>query len=246
MMDPVKAKANYSRVCQLLVDKGGEALRVALHAKHPPSTLAAVLNANKTTLKKIRYSVIKPSQWDLLFPVLGTPDSNNFDITLLTILLRNVCGLTSPAAGWGVIPAASDTSISADILRIKIFRNEVYGHIPNAQYDDTTFETLWQKISKPLIKLGIPQQDIDELKEAPLSPEEESYIEKLKEWKELEDDLLSKLKDLERGVLNVENEVLELRRIVENVVPSQVDQLAKFDFTGKIDRLCKKFQNGTR
>jgi hypothetical protein len=245
-MDPVKAKANYSRVCQLLVDKGGEALRRALHAKHPPSTLAAVLNANKTTLKKIRYSVIKPSQWDLLFPVLGTPDSNNFDITLLTILLRNVCGLTSPAAGWGVIPAASDTSISADILRIKIFRNEVYGHIPTAQYDDTTFETLWQKISKPLIKLGIPQQDIDELKEAPLSPEEESYIEKLKEWKELEDDLLSKLKDLERGVLNVENEVLELRRIVENVVPSQVDQLAKFDFTGKIDRLCKKFQNGTR
>ncbi|CAB4027526.1 E3 ubiquitin- ligase DZIP3, partial [Paramuricea clavata] len=246
MMDPVKAKANYSRVCQLLVDKGGEALRGALHAKHPPSTLAAVLNPNKTTLKKIRYSVIKPSQWDLLFPVSGTPDSNNFDITLLTILLRNICGLTSPAAGWSVMPVASDTSISADILRIKICRNEVYGHIPTAQYDDTTFETLWQKIAKPLIKLGIPQQDIDELKEAPLSPEEESYIEKLKEWKELEDDLLSKLKDLERGVLNVQNEVLELRTIVENVVPSQVDQLAKFDYTGKIDRLCKKFQNGTR
>jgi hypothetical protein len=245
-MDPVKAKANYSRVCQLLVDKGGDALRGALHAKHPPSTLAVVLNANKTTLKKIRYSVIKPSQWDLLFPVSGTPDSNNFDITLLTILLRNICGLTSPAAGWGVMPAASDTSISADILRIKIFRNEVYGHIPTAQYDDTMFETLWQKISKPLIKLGIPLQDIDELKESSLSPEEESYIEKLKEWKELEDDLLSKLRDLERGVLNVENEVLELRRIVENVVPSQVDQLAKFHFTGKVDGLCKKFQNGTR
>ncbi|CAB4033310.1 E3 ubiquitin- ligase DZIP3 [Paramuricea clavata] len=246
MMDPVKAKANYSRVCQLLVDKGGEALRGALHAKHPPSTLATVLNANKRTLNKIRYSVIKPSQWDLLFPVSGSPDSNNFDITLLTILLRNICGLTSPATGWNVMPSPSDTSESANIARIKIFRNEVYGHIPSPQLDDTRFETLWQEISKPLIKLGIPQQDIDELKEATLSAEEESYIEKLKEWKELEDDLLSKLKDLERGVLNVENEVLELRRIVENVVPSQVDQLAKFDFTGKIDGLCKKFQDGTR
>jgi hypothetical protein len=206
-----------------LVDKGGKALRGALHAKHPPSTLAAVLNANKTTLKKIRYSVIKQLQWNLLFPLSGIPDSNNFDITLLTILLRNICGFPSPATGWNIMPPVSDTSISAHITRIKIFRNEVYGHIPSAQMDDTTFETFWQEISKPLIKLGIPRQDIDELKEATLSPEEEGYIEKLKEWKELEDNLLS---DLERGVLNVENEVLELRRIVENDVPLQIDQLA--------------------
>jgi WD40 repeat protein len=102
---------------------------------------------------------------------------------------------------------------------------------------------LWQEISKPLIKLGIPQQEIDELKEATLSPEEEKYIEKLKEWKESEDELLSRLSDIERGVLTVEN---ELRRIVGNAVPLQVDGLAKFDFTGKIDGLSKKFQDGTR
>ena len=252
-MDPVESKANYSRVCQLLVDKGGDALRAALHVKHPPSTLAAALNTNKKTLSGIRYSVINPTQWNLLFPVSCTPDSRNFDVTLLTILLRNICGLPSPPAGWNVMPPASDTSISANIARIKIFRNEVYAHTPSAQLDDTTFETFWQEISKPLVHLGIPQQDIDELKEAPLSPEEESYIEKLKEWKELEDDLLSKLNDLEIGVLNVGNQVvnvgnqvLELRRIVENPVSSQVDQLAKFDFTGKIDGLCKKFQNDTR
>ena len=238
-MDPAKAKANYSRVCQLLVDKGGDTLRGALHAKHPPSTLAAALNANKKTLQRMRYSVINASQWKLLFPASGTPDSRNFDITLLTILLRNICGLPSPATGWNVMPPASDTSISANIARIKIFRNEVYGHSPSAQLDDTKFETLWQEISKPLIKLGIPQQDIDELKEAPLSSEEESYIEKLKEWKELEDDLLSKLDDVER-------EVKKLQKTGGNANPSPIDQLAKFDFTGKIDGLCNKFQEGTR
>ena len=253
VMDPVKAKANYSRVCQLLVDKGGDTLRGALHAKHPPSTLAAALNANRKTLQKLRYGLIKASQWKLLFPALGTPDSNNFDITLLTILLRNICGLPSPAAGWNVMPPTSDTSISANIARIKIFRNEVYGHTPRAQLDETKFETLWQEISIPLIKLGIPQQDIDELKEAPLSSEEESYIEKLKEWKELEDDLLSKLNDVEEEVVGVKNEILKVgsdvgkvRRIVENVNSSQTDNLAKFDFTGKIDGLCNKFQEGTR
>ena len=238
-MDPVKCKANYSRVCQLLVDKGGDALRAALHVVHPPSTLPAVLNANRRTLLRIRYSVINPTQWNLLYPVLGTPDSRNFDVTLLTVLLRNICGLPSPATGWNVMPPASDTSISANIARIKIFRNEVYGHTSSAQLDDTTFETLWQKVSKPLVQLGIPQQDIDELKEAPLSSEEESYIEKLKEWKELEHDLLSEL-------FTVQNQVLELRRIVEIPVRSPVDQLAKFDFTGKIDGLCKKFQDDTR
>ncbi len=245
-MDPVKAKANYSRICQLLVDKGGDTLRGALHAKHPPSTLAAALNANRKTLQKLRYGVINTSQWKLLFPASGAPDSNNFDITLLTILLRNICGLPSPPAGWNVMPPASDTSISANIARIKIFRNEVYGHTPSAQLDDTAFETLWQEISKPLVKLGIPQQDIDELKEAPLSSEEESYIKKLKEWKELEDDLLSKLDDVERQVKDVRNEVFKLRKTVGNANPSPIDQLAKFDFTGKIDDLNKKFHDGTR
>ena len=176
-MDPQQAKANYSRICRLLVDKGGDALRSAFHVKHPPSTLATVLKANKPALKKIRYSVINPSQWSLLFPTSGAPDSKNFDITLLTILLRNICGLSSPTAGWNVMPPVGDISISADILRIKLFRNQVCGHIASPQLDDAKFETLWQEISKPLVKLGIPQQDIDEAKVAPLSPEEESYIE---------------------------------------------------------------------
>ena len=245
-MDPLQAKANYSRICQLLVDKGGDALRSAFHVKHPPSTLAAVLNAKKSVLKTIRYSVISPSQWSLLFPASGAPDSKNFDITLLTILLRNICGLSSPTTGWNVMPPAGDTSISADILRIKIFRNQVYGHIASPQLDDTTFETLWQEISKPLVKLGIPQQDIDETKVAPLSPEEESYIEKLKQWKELEDDVLSKLNDVEREVNNVRDEVSRLRTTVEYQIPSQTDKLAKFNFSGKIKTLCNTFQHGTR
>ena len=209
-MDPLKAKANFSRVCQLLVDKGGEALRFTFHAIHPPPTLVTALNANKLVLQKIR--VINPSQWDLLFPTSGAaPDSNDFDITLLTILLRNICGLPAPATGWNIRPPAGDTSKSADIVRIRIFRNEVYGHITCAQLNHAKFNTLWQEISTPLTRLGIPQKDIDEIKMAPLSPEEQSYIEKLKEWKERDDYILSKLS-------NVENKVSNLETKVENIV----------------------------
>ena len=144
------------------------------------------------------------------------------------------------------MPPAGDFSISANILRIRMYRNEVYGHIPSAQYDDATFERLWQEISKPLVKLLVIRGDIDELKEAPLSPEEESYIEKLKKWKELEDGLLEKLDDVERKFDDMAKEVMKLQDAAGTSNLSKVDQLAKFDFTGNIEALCKIFQDGTR
>ena len=249
-MDQLQAKANYSRICQLLIDKGSDGLRRVLQTKintsPPPSTLDSLLNAHKKSLQKLRYSVISATQWKLLFPSSGSPDSNNFDITLLTILLRNICGLPSPATGWNVMPPASDTSISAEILRIKMIRNEVYGHISSAQLDDTKFETLWQEISQPLINLGIRHQDIDQLKQIALSPEEESYIEKLKEWKELEDTLSSKLDDVEKEVAKLREEIVKLRKIEKNVKTSEINKLAKFFFKRKIEELSKRFHSDTR
>ena len=246
-MDPLKAKANFNRICQLLIDKGSDVLRRALHVKHPPSTLAAALHSHRKTLQKLkRNNVINPPQWRLLYPASGPPNSNDFDITLLTILLRNICGLYSPASGWNTMPSTTDTSISADILRIKIFRNEVYGHTASAQYDDATFEKLWQEISLPLVKLGIPQQEIDELKVAPLSPAEKKYVEKLKEWKELEDTLLEKMKDFENQMVDIKAEVKKLKSTLGSSNISNVDQLTKFNFQGKIHGLCEKFQVNTR
>ena len=245
-MDPLKAKANFTRICHLLIDKGSDALRRALHVIHPAPTLAAALHSHRRTLQRLRYSVINPPQWRLLYPAAGPPNSNDFDITLLTILLRNICGLSSPASGWKVMPPTSDTSISADILRIKMFRNEVYGHTASAQFDDATFEKLWQEISQPLVKLGIPQQEIDELKVAPLSPEEESYVETLMDWKEPEDTLLGRIKDIESQIVDVRTEVKKLKGIESSSNISNLDQLTKFDFKGKIDGLCEKFQEGTR
>ena len=242
----MQAKANFNRICQLLIDKGSDALRRALHVVHPASTLAAALHSHRKSLQRLRYNVINPPQWRLLFPATGSPNSNDFDITLLTILLRNICGMSSPATGWNFMPPTTDTSISADILRIKIFRNEVYGHTASAQYDDATFEKLWQEISQPLVKLGIPQQEIDELKVAPLSPEEKSCIEKLKEWKELEDTLLEKMKDIESQMVDMRAEVKKLKGTLSGSNISNLDQLTKFDFQGRIDGLCEKFQVNTR
>ena len=92
--------------------------------------------------------------------------ADNFGIILLTVLPRNIFGLPAPAIGWNVMPPTGDTYKSAVLLRTRILRNEIYGHITGAQLDDAKFNTLWQEILQSLIRLGIFQNDIDEIKVA--------------------------------------------------------------------------------
>ena len=244
-MDSLKAKSNYNRICQLLINKGGEALRRVLHAKLFPDTLAAALHSHlhSGTLRGIRYGVIKNPQWDLLYPSAGLPDSKKFDITLLCILLRNICGLSAPATGWDAMPPKNDTSISADIVRIKRYRNEVYGHIHETQYDDAKFEQLWEDISKTLRRLLILREDIANLKEAPLSPEEDTYLKRLNKMMNEDARVCEEVQDLKNEVVQLK---VEVNKLTDKRGNSQLDQLAKVDFKGKIDGLREKFHINTR
>ena len=179
----LEEKANFTRLSRLLVDKGTEALRNTLDAIHAPPNLPAVLNGNKITLLRLKPRVINNTQWNLLFPPSGhPPDSKTFDVTLLTVLLRNLSGFPPPATGWNTMPPGTDNSLQANITRIKLFRNQVYGHVTSTEVDKTTFHNLWQEISKALVDLKIPQKEIDDLKTCPLGPEEEIYWQSLKEW----------------------------------------------------------------
>ena len=178
----LQEKANFTRLSTLLVDKGTEALRNIFDSVHPPARLTASLSVNRALLLKLKLKprVINYTQWGLLFPPSGNPpDSKTFDVLLLTLLLRNICGLRW--TGWGTMPAETDRSLQANIIRIKDFRNKVYANVTSTQVDNTTFENLWQKISQALVELNIPQKEIDDLKTGRLGPEEEIYLERLKE-----------------------------------------------------------------
>ena len=226
-------------------------MKRAFDVKYPPATLATELNKKKKSLNSLRYKVINTLQWKLLYPASpGSPDSQNFDITLFTILFRNICGLSAPAAGWNALPPDSDTSIAADIARIKFYRNKVY-HRTSTEIDDSEFEILWEKISKVLINRGVPSSELKELKEAPLSPEEDDYIQELKEWyekevelKEINLDTNADVKEVLTKVAKLEEELQKKSCRSENM--SEVDKLGKCNFTGKIESLNEKFLSGTR
>ena len=117
-------------------------------------------------------------------------------------------------------------SISADIVRIKLFRNEVFSHTTSIQCDNATFEKLWQEISQPLVRLGIAQHEIDELKVAPLSLEEKRYIEQLKEWKEPEETI----KNFKSSMVDKSAEVRKLKGTLCNILWYCFETLRSFSY----------------
>ena len=77
-------------------------------------------------------------------------------------------------------------------MRIKWYRNDVYGHATKASVDDATFNVLWQKISSAVLALGTGYgTDISRMKTECMDPATEAHYEKLLSvWKK--DDDISK------------------------------------------------------
>ena len=184
-----KQTTNYARLCRLLVDGGTKALRHTFDKLHSPVNLFDVLKAGSShhstlqSLKKKRTS--NDTQWVKLYPSPHSSiTSGDFDITLLMVLLRNVCGLAAPATGWDSLPPALDSSVEANIARVKYYRNTVYGHASQASVDDPTFNSLWRDISAALIALGVDAAAIAKLKTETMDPDTEKHYSEAKERKE--------------------------------------------------------------
>ena len=182
-------KTNGAKLSRLLIDGGTTVLRNVFNGYHPPASLSAALNANYSTLQNLfRRRILHKPQWDLLFPPSGAPpDSQTFDITLLFLLLTNICGLSPPHSGWHTKPIPSDNSLEANLARIKFYRNELYGHVTTTGIADPTFSTLWQEISAVLVALGLQQAEIDRLKAEHCG--EQEFLDALLEWADSEEDI---------------------------------------------------------
>ena len=149
-------KMNYFRLCRLLTDVGSQALRETFDKIHPPNDLATVL-ATPTAFGKLKSlrkkKILTQSQWKKPYPIAK---SKNFDITLLMVLLKNICNLTVPATGWDALPSPTDSSCEAAIACINFYINKVRCHAAQELVDDLTFHNYWMGISNALRRLGGP------------------------------------------------------------------------------------------
>ena len=183
-------KTNGTRQARLLVDGGTHVLSKVLHSVHPPVTLQHVLNNNLRKLQSMKSKrVIFDDQWEKLFPTSGDPpDSKTFDITLLHLLLREICHLTAPPTGWHKMPADSDISREANIVRIKCFRNELC-HSVSTGIPNSEFKGKWIKISTSLesLEASVYRKKIQDLKDDPIDHDTPRAVaEQVEQWRRVE------------------------------------------------------------
>ena len=161
-----KEKTNGTRLRRLLLDGGTQTLRQLFDSIHPKGALPGVFKTHEVLLRRKCHF---DDQKELLFPPSGgQPDSKDFDITLLILLLTNICtSLKEPTTGWSSEPSSSDQSKEANIVRIRLFRNKIQ-HLPSSEISDDQFEKLWNELSEVLKALGLPDEEINNLKDKPI------------------------------------------------------------------------------
>ena len=188
-------KANFQRLTRLLMRGGLALLREMFDAIHPPANLPAVLG-NPTIKSKLqtlrRNRVLTYPEWEFLYnpPSGAYGKSTDFDITLLCKLLREICNLT-PSTGWDTLPNSTDHSREADVVRIKFYRNTIYGHNHSMEITNADFDNLWMEVSEALLRIagGISSAKRDEWKKSiekffqePLTPDAKKCIDELRLW----------------------------------------------------------------
>ena len=249
-----REKTNGNKLSRLLIDGGTTVLKNIFDRHHPPANLASGLNANYSILNKLlRRRVLNKDQWEKLFPPTGgIPDSNTFDITLLFLLITNICGLSPPASGWHAKPSPSDNSLEANIARVKFFRNELYGHVTSTDVDATSFSSFWQELSTALQALGLDQAEIDRLKAE--QGGEQDYLDALIEWADREEDIKTQLTDIRQTQLRlsktVEDSTLKMEELRQSLSKTQdvVDEAVEIELKGqqemkaaqsRLERVCE-------
>ena len=254
VLDSSDEKSNGLKLMRLIVDGGTEALRQTL-TKTCAGNVQFVLSTHHHTFLKLKLKkIINQNQWDKLYPAASVPPNiNDFDITLLCVLLKNICGLKSHRDPiWHNIPNVSDHSVEADIVRVMSFRNERFGHIPNTAVSDGDFQSFWAEISLPLVRLGIDQREIDRLENEPCGKEEVDRV--LKEWEKSETEITKSLKriravvDEHGNILNeMKGDVKALRKDNESRSDELLNKhLILCNFRTEIELCYERFTEGTR
>ena len=228
-LSTTRGSTNYARICRLLIDGGAIALRIIFDGIHPPAKLQVVLSTYKSHLDKLKKEgFLKDAQWKLLFPTAPGvhAHSSNFDVTLLVLLLSEICGLPRPHRGWNALPLPQHCKKQDDIARIKFFRNK-FAHPSEASLKDPEFSKSWKTVRDALVRLGAKAADIDQLKDASMDFHAESYITVLKQWC-LHEQNAEVMENLNKKIEEVKKDVMTEMKSVHDNVKGVVQTLGTF------------------
>ena len=225
-------KTNGTKLARLLIDVGTHVLKKFLDSVYPPPALAIVLKNNNARFKYLKSKhLIFDYQWEMLFPSSGDPpDSKTFDITLLHLLIREVCKIPAPSTGWHKMPAEDDESLEANITRIKCFRNELCHSVSTGIATDE-FEDKWNNIASSLeaIEICAFQKKIEGLKDDRIDHGTQQSVEdQVEKWRKFQ-----------------EQEELEPISQLSSYLPDMLPQKRMFGRSQELQQVREYVESGT-
>lgn len=180
--ESTRETTNFARIARIILGPCTDILRDVLRKELLPS---ALLQKLKTFIaNRPKKPIINQRQKQLI----NSGTYSDFDITLLYFCLRNLCSIPAHKKKWGNDPSVVDRSLSANIERIRILRND-YGHATIYCLSDADFEQRWKNIFQIVKELEghlgankFFQDALTELKTCIMEPDvEQTFIMKLQD-----------------------------------------------------------------
>ncbi|XP_053379387.1 uncharacterized protein LOC123527447 [Mercenaria mercenaria] len=216
---PSQDRVHLFRLQTLIIDGGTTVIRNIIDQKSSNVPFNVFLSHEQTAVKAlVGRKIVTKAQYNLLYPQGGNPPSiTDLDLTLATCLLRSLKSFRlNPRHNWSATPQQTDTSIEADLCRLRNTRNEI-AHSPSTTgIDQATFQVKWNEIETVLLRLNnsVPnpmpnlQQELDEYKNSPLDPEAEEKIkEEIENLQQMEKNLESELQIVKKACEDVKGKV---------------------------------------
>ena len=154
-------------------------------SKNPKKLYNELLQHKKQLDLLVKKKIIDKHQYSILFPTSGQTHSDQFDTTLLHVLLRSLFGFKCPATGWNDEPLPMDRSIIANLIRLKIARNRI-AHLGLAAANNTIYRRIYKYLKTPLLQLGCTIQELNDLVPKPLRFK---YVQSIKNFAERNTDI---------------------------------------------------------
>ncbi|XP_033750139.1 uncharacterized protein LOC117334562 isoform X3 [Pecten maximus] len=238
-----KETVNFARICRVMVDVVPDVFRDLLLCRLPASGLAPTLGNQKSQI----FSQLNKQQKKILYPPVGmfVGSLKDLDVSLIYILLRNLGNIPPHQNGWGKSPDPADRSLSANIERLRIHRNEAYAHANTAFLSDGDFQTRWVDIRQSVeeIEKVVPMKmtfvtEIDSILTMRIDPLTETLNVLIKKLEDKTNDVKDQQDTTANDVDEIRGEISDIKD-QHDTMATNVDNIkGEFDdFKGRQDML---------
>ncbi|CAG2202970.1 unnamed protein product [Mytilus edulis] len=145
-------KHNHLKLVQLITSFGNNVLVDVLKQRLPDAEFGYAFKGMRSRI----IPLLDNHEQQLLYPDRGhyKGDLSDLDISLVYIILRNLNTICPHRNGWGNKPNDDDRCLSANIERIRIFKNMYVSHCSNYSLNDEDFLMTWKEIRQCILQLG--------------------------------------------------------------------------------------------